>query len=172
MLTLGVLGIRLALGAQTEREGVKLQPNAPPTPSRDTLPLFPPDFPFYPCFFKASPSPRHCPNSQPGALIPTRGCFTRGCPTAPSIPTWKSWLKPLQAPFLSPLKHTQQPHDCSGCFIPRVFPCRGWGASLAVLGGSAPTVTYLGWVPGTRFWGPGRAARPGGARSGFGVASC
>lgn len=46
VLTLGVLGIRLALGAQTEREGVKLWPTHPQPHPGTRCYLFP-GFPYF-----------------------------------------------------------------------------------------------------------------------------
>lgn len=180
MLTLGVLGIRLALGAQTEREGVKPQPTHPQPHPGTRCQLFPRISLFIPIFSRllhhhiptqALPKlPAGRPDPHPGLLCSRMSCnpihphleiLDKTSPGSISTPFR---TQAAAAPLLWML------------FPPRVFPCRGWGGApeprRQCWGGPAPAVTYLGWVPGRGVWGPGRAARPGGARSGFGVPSC
>lgn len=76
VLTLGVLGIRLALGAQTEREGVKLQPtHSQPHPGTRCrcFPRFPYFIPVFSMFFHHIIPTRALPKLSAGRPNPHPG---------------------------------------------------------------------------------------------------
>lgn len=155
MLTLGVLGIRLALGAQTEREGVKLRPTLPQPHPGTRCHCFP-GFPYFiPIFSRllhhhiptqALPklSARH-PGPHPALLCSRVSC-------KPIHPHLESWIKHLQAPWLR--TQAAAPRLLRMLF-PQSFSLLRMGrsprASLAVLGGQHPLSPTSGGCPGGDF---------------------
>lgn len=167
------------LGGTNRARGGEAAAHTLPTPSRDTLPLFPQISLFYLCFFKVFPSPHPYPGTAQtlsrAPQSPTRGCFARGCSCSPIHPHLGILDKTSPSSTATPLRTQAAATRLLWMFFPQEFSLAEDGKepqSWQCWEGTAPAVTYLGWVPGRRFWGPGRAARPGGAHSGFGVPSC
>lgn len=156
MLTLGVLGIRLALGAQTEREGVKLQPSHPqPHPRTCCFPGFPYLSLFIPIlslFFQDFPItaslPKLSADPHPGLLCSRMSC-------SPIHPHRRLLDETSPGPIATPFRTQAAATRLPWMLFPQSFPSPRMGRSprapLAVLGEQHPLSPTSGGCPGGEF---------------------
>lgn len=144
MLTLGVLGIRLALGAQTEREGVKLRPaHLQPHPGTRCR-----CFPGFPYFIHVFSRLLHhhiptqaLPKLSAGCPDPHPGLFCSRISCNPIHPHLEILDKTSPGSTATPLRTQTAAPRLLWMVFPQSFPLRRTGrsprASLVVLGGGS-----------------------------------